>query len=233
MCFSAIKRRLTRRNRSIGPSYRALRRTLGVLGILLPFMTVLFGFLFARTPVLDSISMYYYSNMRDFFVGILFMVGIFLMTYKGYTLLDSLITTVSGLLALCVALFPCLNPASSALKIGIFQLPPSFSDPLHLICAASFFLLLSINSAFLFTASEGEITPEKKKRNVVYIVCGALIFACLVAVLLTYLFVPKAVMQQFRIELILETLMLMAFGVSWLVKGETLFRDRKERRSPR
>ncbi|MHC1705386.1 MAG: hypothetical protein AB9846_15880 [Tenuifilaceae bacterium] len=59
---------LNKGNNSIIISYKALRRLIGILGILLPVICIIGGFWFAKDPVQQSISLYYYTNMRDFLV---------------------------------------------------------------------------------------------------------------------------------------------------------------------
>ncbi len=88
-------------------SYKALRRLIGFLGMLLPIVLIIGGWIFAKDAIQQSISLYYYSNMRDFMVGILFLVGLFLMTYKGTLVIDNVITTITGIAGLSVAIFPC------------------------------------------------------------------------------------------------------------------------------
>ncbi|MGA2624487.1 MAG: hypothetical protein ABSF91_11580 [Bacteroidota bacterium] len=165
--------------------------------------------------------------MRDFFVGLLVGVSLFLVTYRGYEKIDGLVTTISGVAGLGVAVFPCLNPQANLIPVGIFQIAPTISNGIHLTCASIFFLLLAINSFFLFTLSKGPtITWSKRKRNRIYKTCGAAIFVCIVALLIFHLALSPEEANESRIVLVFETVMLLAFGVSWLVKGETLFRDK-------
>jgi len=205
------------------------RRLIGILGILLPFICVIGGCLIAKTPIPKSISGYYYTNMRDFFVGLMFVVSLYLMTYKGYNKIDFLITTVTGLFGLGIAIFPCDNELYLLPKIGIFQLSLPLSNLLHLICAAVFLILLAINSLFLFTRSDiKKITKQKKFRNIVYIGCGIIILLSLVGVVLGSLLMTEEKLAENKLVLIFETTSLLAFGISWLVKGETIFKDQKE-----
>jgi hypothetical protein len=69
------------------------------------------------------------------------------------------------------------------------------------------------------------MTPRKLVRNVVYRVCGWVIAACLVLAVLIDLFVGDAVKAEYRPLFWLETVAVLAFGVSWLVKGEALLGD--------
>ena len=54
----------------------------------------------------------------------------------------------------------------------MLHLTQSVSNKIHNVFAITFFLLLAYNSLFLFTKTTGEMTPEKKKRNIIFRVCG-------------------------------------------------------------
>ena len=66
-------------------SYLALRKAVGWIGILLPFALMLGGFLIFKEEIIqESISHYYYTGMRDVFVGALCAVALFMFFYSGY-----------------------------------------------------------------------------------------------------------------------------------------------------
>ncbi|MCA1949384.1 MAG: hypothetical protein LDL24_02355 [Treponema sp.] len=222
------------RNRSILISYKTLRRLIGILGMALPVALIAGGFLQPGGGIQGSISAYYHTNMRDLFVGILFVVGLFLISYHGYDKEDNLVTNLSGLFAIGVALFPTVASDNSGLaallppRLGVFQLEPELSGTLHLLWALLFFILLAYNAYFLFTKTgDKKPGPQKLKRNTVYRTCGILIVASLLGIVLYMLFLQKTVLRHYAPVLILETIALWAFGFSWFVKGETLFRDEK------
>ena len=215
------------RNRSVIISYISLRRLIGILGMLLPFICVLGGILFANISVRTSISSYYHTNMRDCFVGLLVGVSLFLLTYKGYERIDNIITGIIGIAGFGIAVFPCLNIIASTDPVGIFQISPFISNRIHLACAFTFFFLLAINSMFIFTLTKSEKIPKtrnKKIRNYIYISCGVVILLSLLILFIRSL--VGAEVENSKILLIFETIMLLAFGISWLVKGETLFKDK-------
>jgi len=226
---SGIIKYLAQKNESLIVSYKALRRLIGIMGILLPIINILGGCLIAKLPIQQSISMYYYTNMRDFFVGLMFVVSLFLITYKGYNTLDLITSIITGAAGLGVAIFPCFSEMYIGQKVGIFQLSPETSFIVHLTCAALFFVLLAFTSVFLFTRKHKDsnlVTPQKKIRNIIYVVCGILMLACVLGMLLSILILTKEQRYDSKIILILESIALFSFGVSWLVKGETLFRDK-------
>lgn len=215
-----------KRNKSIIISYKVLRRFIGILGMALPVVLIAGGFLQKGNGIQGSLSSYYHTNMQDVFVGILWAVGIFLISYKGYDPLDNWITNLSGLFAIGVALFPTTAGPGNSNLLGVFQLKPHISGTLHLVWAFLFFFLLAFNAFFLFTKT-GDTTPgpQKIKRNRVYRICGVLIMMSLAGIMVYMLFLQKTVLRNWAPVLILEILALWAFGFSWLVKGETLFKD--------
>jgi hypothetical protein len=220
---------LRHKNRSIIISYISLRRLIGILGMLLPFICIAGGTVFASLPVQPSISLYYYTNMRDFYIGLLIGVSLFFITYEGYEIIDNIITSAIGLAGLGISFFPCLPTGGSSHPAGIFQVNAVTANTVHVVCAAVFFSLLAVNSIFLFTLGKGKrAVPNKNKRirNLIYRTCGIVILGSIVIVVIFFLVMRTEVIDRYRLVLIFETIMFMAFGVSWLVKGETLFRDK-------
>jgi hypothetical protein len=204
-------------------SYMTLRKMIGYLGILLPVLVMIAG-----GEIRDSISAYYYSNMRDLFVGLLCIVGVFLYSYKGYDWLDDFLTSLAGLLAVGVALFPTRSDEKVPVAVGIFRLSDFVSSIVHYGCAVLLFVLLASISMFLFTktADPQTMTKQKKARNQVYRICGGIMFAALI---FGGVFSLPALKRAAPSGLILwvETICLWAFGASWLVKGEAILADDK------
>lgn len=207
-------------------SFRNLRRLIGAIGMALPPACYLGGRLFAGLPLGPSISSYYYTNSGDLLVGALVGVGMFLVTYRGYERIDDVVSTATGLAGVGIALFPCLNRAE--VRVGLFELPVAASNAVHTACAGAFFLLLAVNSMFIFTltGADGARSPGKKKRDAVYIGCGVVILACLALLAALHARYSQDYLDTRTWVFFIETALLEAFGVSWLVKGETLFRDR-------
>lgn len=214
------------KNKKFIISHLTLRKLIGILGMLMPFACLFGGSLFLNAPVLDSISAYYHSNMRDILVGLLVGVSLFLMTYKGYEKRDMLVAIVSGIAALGIAIFPCESRVDPSAAVGTFLLRPPIAGYLHYGSSALFFILLGINSCFLFTLGDKKKwTRRKSIRNVIYRACGLVIFASLLTLgILAIVLGDNLVATVWTF--VFETVMLLAFGISWLVKGETLFVDR-------
>ena len=198
-------------------SYLALRKAVGWIGILLPFVLMLGGFLIFKEEIIqESISHYYYTGMRDVFVGALCAVALFMFFYSGYNKWDDWAGNVAGFFAIGVAWFPTTEVGSSNL-IGI----------IHFACAALFFLTLAVFSLLLFTKTTkgSNPTPQKLTRNKIYKICGLIMIACLIAIAIYYNFIHDGNSESFFVFLS-ETIALIAFGVSWLTKGGTLYPDK-------
>jgi hypothetical protein len=216
----------THRERSLITSYLAMRRLIGVLGIALPIL-LFFGGLAQDTPIiLGSISGYYYTSMRDFFVGLLSGVALFLLSYKGYEKIDDVVAQMSGLCVLGMIIFPTAMYSGTVVKVGMFRIPDDMSEYIHLAFGALFFLLLSYNSIFLFTRRHpGVMGKEKKRRNMIYRSCGVVMLLSILGITVYMIFLKETFLSKMNPVLILESVALIAFGISWLVKGNTLFKD--------
>lgn len=103
-------------------------------------------------------------------------------------------------------------------------------ETVHFISAACFFLILAYFSIVLFTKTDPDKkekpTPEKIKRNIWYKACGYTMLLCILLILL-YFKVP-GLKQMFPLYtvLVLESVALWAFGISWVIKGETFLKDK-------
>jgi hypothetical protein len=84
-------------------NYLYLRKAVGWVGALLPIVLIAGNAIFFTTVLPDSMSSYYYTNMRNVFVGTLCALGVFLIAYVGYDDADRWITNVAGAGAIGVA----------------------------------------------------------------------------------------------------------------------------------
>jgi hypothetical protein len=218
----------TIKNQSLIISYLTMRRFIGVLGIALPIIVVLGGFIQNGFVILDSISNYYYTNMRDFFVGILCGVSLFLISYTGYEKIDNIVGNISGIFAFGIIIFPVSMYCGKDVRIGMFLLNDTISGYIHLIFSALFFISLSFNSLFLFTKhAPGPISKEKRHRNVIYRLCGIVMILSMFCIVTYTAFFKNTLLWKVHPVLILESIALFAFGISWIVKGNTLYKDKE------
>lgn len=205
-------------------SYLTLRKLIGILGVGLPFVMMSGGLIVFQTTIQRSISSYYYTGMRDVFVGILCAIGVFLISYHGYELSDFIAGKLGGASALAIALFPTTPEAHASPAGRIFGM-------VHYAGAALFFLTIAYFALFLFTKTDPEKTPtpRKKQRNRVYKISGWTILVCLALIAINGLSGDRSVIpEDVHPVFWLETMANMAFGISWIVKGEAILKDRGE-----
>ncbi|WP_117208613.1 DUF998 domain-containing protein [Allorhizocola rhizosphaerae] len=201
---------------------RGLRVGVGAIGIALPFVvTIGHALQVGRPELLSSISGAYHTGMRDIFVGSLCAVGVFLIFYR-YTRLDDILGTIAGLAAICVAMFPTSVPGQQLLVTAA----GGPVGAIHGIAAAVLFLCMVCFCFFLFPRSvlPHAMTEQKKTRNVIYYVCGAAILLGLGLAALGHAFLPDDVIGRVRPMLWGESVAVLAFGVAWLFKSNTIFR---------
>ena len=192
------------------------RNVLGGLGMLLPVISIIGG-LFVRNKPESwwySISVTYYITPA--LPVILGACAIFLLCYRSYETIDTVINVLSGIFALGVVLFPCENPYGIE-YVGFFQIPVFVSDKIHCVCAMLLFAFLAYNIGWLFTRGHNEL------NNKIYRVCACamiIIMAIFFMIIIAGLFglnYPK------WLVMVVEAVLLLLFGFAWLVKGR-LFR---------
>ena len=209
-----------------------LRCTIGWLGMLLPWLVLLMSVIYGH-GFPDSISAtYYLSTCITPFMIILGSAGLLLFSYNGYDRQDDIVCTVAGVFALGICLFSCGTenlitrwPELAELTyVGTFQIIPAISSILHNICAIGFFGLLAYNSMFLFTKTNGDMTKNKRKRNIIFRVCGIGMIVSFIAI------IPIGIFEWWGGIWVVETIALAFFGISWLTKADCyrwLFADKK------
>lgn len=203
------------------------RRLLGLLGFFLPLILIVLACwrdgwdAFLR---LDSVSAYYYTGAVSAFAGMLIAFSLVLFTYRGYRdesgkpdPVDRRCAIAGALAALGVALFPTSAPG------GFQELP--WVTPLvvktHFFSAVVLFGIFAVFCLWLFRKKSKEDMArqergekpdaQKEGRNAVYSLCGVVIVACIV----------WAFYERWNDRSIFwpESVALMFFSISWLVKG--------------
>ena len=201
--------------------YLTLRKLIGFISFGLPFALIITNNIQNPGIFPGSISSYYYASdiCRSILVGALCLISGFLLTYQGYDK-DYIPVRISAVFTVGVAFFPTnpINPNYFNNIIGIF----------HGVFAALMFLSLAYISLFLFPRTKKNkaynMTRRKKQRNIIYRVCGFIIVGSIVLMpVLTQIQAIDFIKPMF----LLETLVLLAFGIAWLVKGQTILIDKK------
>lgn len=201
-------------------SYLGLRKAIGIIGISLPFVLALGKMLLEGPGIQSSISAYYYTDMRDVFVGSLCAIAVFMMSYKGYDRRDGLAGNLACVFAIGVALFPATPGGNGALQAPLI-------GAIHIICAFSFFLTLAYFSLVLFRKTDPNRQPSRRKlqRNRVYTACGYIILASIAMIAILALLPHEAPIKKLEPYFWLESLAVVSFGISWLTKGEAILKD--------
>jgi cell division protein FtsW (lipid II flippase) len=220
--------------------YLGVRRAVGGIGMVLPLILPLGTWVlggprpFRGTPWRGSMSAYYYTGLRGVFVGSLFAMAVLLLSYR-YRKLDATLGNVACVAAIVVALFPT-NQANA---------DKTWVTYVHYTFASIFLVTLTVFCACVFTLSNSPSRPRadlaqptvegaaagentsidsrtsaKRQRNTVYYTCAGAMALALIAAVVTWitnvwgysLFVCEAVAVE-------------AFGIAWLIKGETFLSD--------
>lgn len=204
-------------------SYKLLRKLIGSIGIFLPVILAAGMLFFSKENfVQDSISDYYGTQMRDVFVGFLFVLGFFLFSYKGYKTEgkgifynDNLYANLGGAFAIIVALFPTTSASSTIRAI-------------HLTAAVLLFAIFTYFCLVIFRrgVAISTQTKMKKMRNKFYFWCGILIILFVVGAGLSFYIMDEETRRSTDVIFYCETFALWVFGFSWLIKGEAAFTDK-------
>jgi hypothetical protein len=199
-------------------SYLIMRVAIGALGIALPILLVLGEpALFDGQPFpRGSLSAYYYSGVRELFVGALCAIGVFLLTYKvAERSRENRLSTYAGFAVVLVALFPTGRPG-----------PGVSVTPLQVLIGETWVERVHFGAAGIFIASLGVISfyfarPGPQTGNLppsfwskYHGICAGVIAAALVLAAVTGItgWPDKGL-------LIAEAVAVWAFGASWFMKG--------------
>ena len=193
------------------------RQLLGYIGLLLPALLVFMVIArdgMTRWRSLDSISAYYYTGAVVAFVGMLVSMALFLFTYRGYNnkyyWADRAAGITAAIAALGVAVFPTKAPNG---VLPLLWWTPT-TRVLHYASAVVLFAMFAVFALWLFRRTGSQVSPRKNRRNTVYLICGLLIVASMIWAAIAGLN-RRAIFWP-------ESIALVAFAVSWLVKGEAL-----------
>gem|GEM_PF-881301 len=144
---------------------------IGSTGIILPFLCLIYT---SQTKyLLSSISGHYYTPIHAIFIGTLCCLGICMLSYKGYSRLDNILSSLAGIAALAVGLFPTDIPSKLSDQFEnekgklvfdyLVLIPVKYAGLVHLVCAISLFVILTIFAGLIFPRHE----PMKAWNNAI------------------------------------------------------------------
>lgn len=187
-----------------------LRKVIGSIGILLP-LSLIGGSLTSHGSLLPgSISGYYYTGMRDFFVGGLCALGFGLLACRGPDKLNRILVSAAGGCVISAAFCPTKPLLGEHRQLTG---PQNVIGDLHDAFAITAFIALGLIALRLArTQNSGEAFIHRS--------CAGMIFCCvLLAPMADRLSAPVDV--RWPPLLISEVLAMCASGISWIVSGDT------------
>lgn len=206
-------------------SYLTQRLLIGVLAVLLPVVVVVINWLIGH-GVEPSVSGYYYTPMRNIFVGTLCAIGVFLVSYDGYDLPDRLITDLAGVCSICISFFPTTpSPGATSHQVLI--------GDIHLGFAVAAFAALAVMS-FRFAKREPTPAglPPRERIKYAFGITGPGLSSTPAWELLAYrlagLVIVLGIVAAYLLSsieyslLVIEWVMLSSFGAAWFVKGRKI-----------
>jgi hypothetical protein len=197
-------------------SDHAHRQLIGYVGLVLPFLLIAIALLrdgVDRWRSLTSISAYYYTGGAAAFVGMLISLALFLFTYRGYRnehhWADRAAAITAAVAALGVAFFPTVSP--DGVEALAWWLP--VTGVLHHISAVVLFTMFAVFALWLFRKIPRGQRPSRDKqwRNHAFLACGLLIVGSMIWAGIEG--------RRGRPIFLPESVALVAFALSWLIKG--------------
>jgi hypothetical protein len=208
-------------------SQNRLHLLLGFLGLALPLVVVIWGWILSGS-IQNSLSDYYSLRTRNAFEGIMLAIGCVLVSYRGYDPLEYFASHLAGVCAVVVAFFP---------NTGVL-------GPYHFISATGLFLVLSFFPLCLWTKTDREpqdfrhkltslfnlgsafnsrdMTRKKRIRNIIYVTCGFTILAGIILAGVSDIFWQHTPFFSLKPVLLFEWMMIWAISIAALVKGGAL-----------
>jgi hypothetical protein len=192
------------REKMIVFDYQVSRFVVGIIAFALPIVVS-----FISWP-LSSISASYWTGARDEFVGMLFIVGAFLLAYNGHTTGQSRASKVASLAAILVALFPTKCDGCNINAVAI----------VHYCSATALFLILAYFCLGPFSKkAKNKNTKKSGRRRIIYKICGTIMLVCIVTVGIS---LATKIGSEVSIIYWAEAVALAAFGVAWMTASKPI-----------
>jgi hypothetical protein len=213
-------------------SFLVMRLIIGGLGVLLPFLLVFADrWWFGGDPFpRGSMSIYYYSGMREFFTVAIGTIAFFLLAYKiTEKNLDNILSFFAGLAGMLIPIFPTGPPSLTPKPPHPLPPPPTpLQDALHEttkaihFSASGVFIVLLGLMAIMFGIREGQRTNRNDDPHFGPGFWRAFHFTCAFAILAACVWIVFTVVifdGPYWSLLVGEGVSAAAFGASWLAKG--------------
>jgi len=214
-------------------SYLLLRQLIGILGIGLPF-GLIFGnkILGCEYWLQPSISHYYYSYMHIAFVGVLCVLGGFLISYRGKSPLENRVSNFAGAFAFLVAMFPTKWDGYFGKDYITTSVWHDWFKYIHFGSAGLLFVCFALFCLKIFQESDAGVSiqqfdDKKIRRNKIYKFCGYGIIGSILMIGGCTIYESQFGATTFTTysTFIFETTALVFFGNSWLLKGSVNWKN--------
>lgn len=179
----------------------------GVIAFILPFLVTL-----VSQAQLSSISASYFTEARDYFVGLLFVVGALMLAYNGHSTSESLASKGAALCAVFVALFPTASERCTSNPGSV----------IHTVAAIALFLILAYFCFGPFRENTKGKSGKPGVRAKLYFLCGCVMVACMLVGWLGKLILSCETVDALSLIYWVEAVALAAFGVAWIVAGKII-----------
>jgi hypothetical protein len=239
----------------ISKTYKTTRTGLACIAIVFPILLLIGGYL-AKLHMEGSMSAYYHASvlsqadqllnpgkhvhpsegvMRNWFVGLLFALGIILILYRGFTRMETVALTIAGLMGLGVALFPMpWGDEFRGLRFTVLRgviSPEGVEFTVHGAFAVGLFLC--IGYVCIFRAPDTlQLIPTIKEQNryhFLYRLLGGMMLASpLIAFVLS-----SVLHKQNALTFFIEFAGIWVFAAYWLVKGHEMSKSDANGRAAR
>ena len=198
--------------------YHTIRLIIGLIAMLFPLVVRI-----RAAQITDSISWSYYTDARDFFVGFLFVLGAFLICYKGRNLSENLVGWAGGIAACVTALSPT-SFCTGANCPSDWKSNVHYMGAIVLFSTTVYFCLVAFLGQVNMKIKEDEATgvvgfTSKRRRKVVYLCCGWGIAIVMLGLFIMNVFGFNTIKN---ITYWVETVALELFGIAWAVASQYL-----------
>lgn len=183
-----------------------------IVGLIAIFLASFTSFLSGDVAI-NSISQSYHVGgwARDIFVGSLFAITAFLLSYNGNSKAQMVSSKIAALAAMGVAMFPC--------ECEIYE---EIIPNVHDISAAVMFLVLAFFCYTFYCRARDKAHPQAKIRAYIYVACGLTIVASILILAFDHLSGDLISSSIIRLTFYGERAGLVAFGIAWLTASRAL-----------
>lgn len=203
-------------------TYFSLRWGMVAIAFAFPLILWIGGSIVDETGLKESLSAYYYTGMRDLFVGLLIAIGACLYLYKGFSTSENVALNLAGVFVAGVALFPTeVDCGNNCTPITI-----------HRVVAFLFFLCIAyvaiVKGPETLCLIEDEGTRRKYLRT--YRTLGTLMIISPAVALISSLVLEGATGKKLVVVLA-EWLAVWIFAAYWLFKSLEMRSTAAEKRA--